>query len=297
MMKTGSSLAEQQRPFASLMKNGVLFAMLSSLVFSVMNALVKQVSVTIPSAEIAFFRGLIGTVIILFIMRSSQVAFSRTGIPMLLTRGVLGALYLIAYFYTISKIPLTDASILAHMSPIFVFILSVVLLKEKLSRRTLLILPVFIAGALLLVKPFNYSSYSVYALVGVLSAVLAAGAATSIRYLSKKHHTYEIVFYFLAVSTVVAVPFMWNGFVMPSLVDWMLLLAIGVVSLLGQLFLTKAFTHENPVVVEIVRYIGILYNAMWGFLFWAEIPDAFTIAGGVLIIVGCVLLSRQKKPA
>lgn len=295
MMKTGSSLAGQQRPFASLMKNGVLFAMLSSLVFSVMNALVKQVSVTIPSAEVAFFRGLIGTVIILFIMRSSRVPFSRTGIPMLLTRGVLGALYLIAYFYTISKIPLTDASILAHMSPIFVFILSVVLLKEKLSRRTLLILPVFIAGALLLVKPFEYSSYSIYALVGVLSAVLAAGAATSIRYLSQKHHTYEIVFYFLAVSTVVAVPFMWNGFVMPSLVDWMLLLAIGVVSLLGQLFLTKAFTHENPVVVEIVRYIGILYNAMWGFLFWAEIPDAFTITGGVLIIVGCVLLSRQKK--
>ncbi len=295
-MNTNLNLAtKKESVLSSVLKNGVIFAMLSSLVFSVMNALVKEVSATIPSSEIAFFRGLIGTVIILYIMRSSKVAFSRKGIPMLVLRGVLGALYLIAYFYTISKIPLTDASILAHMSPIFVFILSMVLLKEKLSRRTLVVLPLFVLGAVLLVKPFDYSSYSIYALVGVLSAVLAAGAATSIRYLSKKHHTYEIVFYFLAVSTVVAVPFMWNDFVMPTLRDSLFLLAVGAVSLLGQLFLTKAFTHENAVVVEIVRYIGIVYNAMWGFLFWSEIPDALTIAGGALIVAGCIALSRQKK--
>lgn len=297
-MTNGVSLASKKAStLSSLMKNGIMFAMLSSLVFSVMNALVKEVSLTIPSSEVAFFRGIIGTIIIFFIMRSSQVAFSRKGIPMLVLRGVLGALYLIAYFYTISKIPLTDASILAHMSPIFVFALSVLVLKEKMSRGTLIVLPLFILGGLLLVKPFDFSSYSIYALVGVLSAVLAAGAATSIRYLSKKHHTYEIVFYFLAVSTVVAIPFMWSDFVVPTLRDSLYLLAIGVVSLIGQLFLTKAFTHENPVVVEIVRYIGIVYNAMWGFLFWAEIPDALTIAGGALIIAGCILLSRQKKPA
>jgi drug/metabolite transporter (DMT)-like permease len=280
--------------FSSIMKNGVIFAMLSSLVFSVMNALVKEVSATIPSSEVAFFRGLIGTVMIFFLMKSSNVPFSRKGIPMLCLRGVLGALYLIAYFYTISKIPLTDASILAHMSPIFVFILSAVLLKERMSRAMVFILPLFIAGAILLVKPFQYSSYSIYALVGVLSAVLAAGAATSIRYLSKKHNTYEIVFYFLAIATVVAVPFMWNDFVVPSLRDSFYLFCIGVVSLLGQLFLTKAFTHENAVVVEIVRYIGIVYNAMWGLLFWAEMPDALTIAGGMLIVAGCIVLSRRK---
>lgn len=277
------------------MKNGVYLAILSSLIFSVMNALVKAVSMNIPAAEVMFFRSIIGTLIIYFMMRHSRVTFSKKGVPMLFVRGLLGALYLFAYFYTISKIPLVDASILAHLSIVFVIILSSVFLKEKISKKTVYILPLVILGAILLIKPFNFSSYSIYALVGILSALFAAGAATSIRYLSKLHHSYEIVFYFLATGTIISIPLMWNNFVMPTTLEFFYLGCIGVVSLLGQIFLTKAFTHENIVVVEVSRYIGIVFNAFWGFLFWAEVPDGYTVAGGILIITACILLSMKKK--
>lgn len=277
------------------MKNGVYLAILSSLIFSVMNALVKAVSMNIPAAEVMFFRSIIGTLIIYFMMRHSRVTFSKKGVPMLFVRGLLGALYLFAYFYTISKIPLVDASILAHLSIVFVIILSSVFLKEKISKKTVYILPLVILGAILLIKPFNFSSYSIYALVGILSALFAAGAATSIRYLSKMHHSYEIVFYFLATGTIISIPLMWNNFVMPTTLEFFYLACIGVVSLLGQIFLTKAFTHENIVVVEVSRYIGIVFNAFWGFLFWAEVPDGYTVAGGILIITACILLSMKKK--
>jgi drug/metabolite transporter (DMT)-like permease len=276
------------------MKNGVILAIVSSLVFSIMNALVKAVSLSIPTAEVVFFRSIIGTVIIFFMMRHANVAFSTEGIPMLALRGVLGALYLITYFYTIAAIPLTDASILAHLAPFFVMMPAAVFLKEKPSKTTLALLPVAFLGAMLLVKPFQFSSYSVHALVGVLSAGFAAGAATSIRYLSQRHHAYEIVFYFLATATVVSIPRMWNNVVIPSPLEFFYLVCIGVVSLIGQLFLTKAFTHENAVVVEVTRYIGIVFNAMWGFLFWAEVPDLLTVFGGVLIVASCIALSRSK---
>ncbi|OHR73388.1 hypothetical protein HMPREF3291_19520 [Bacillus sp. HMSC76G11] len=272
-----------------------MLAVLSSLVFSIMNALVKAVSLNIPASEIMFFRSLIGTILIFIMMKQSRVSFSKKGVPMLFIRGLLGALYLYAYFYTISKIPLADASILAHLSTIFVFFLSAVFLKEKVSRSTFYILPLVFLGAILLIKPFTFSAFSVYALVGVLSALFAAGAATSIRYLSKRHPSYEIVFYFLATGTVLSVPLMWNEFVVPSLLEGFYLVCIGVVSLLGQIFLTKAFTHENIVVVEMTRYIGIVFNALWGFLFWSEVPDALTISGGILIIASCVLLSVMNR--
>ncbi|MEI7024173.1 DMT family transporter [Paenibacillus sp. y28] len=277
------------------MRNGVLLALLSSFVFSVMNALVKEVSASIPAAEIAFFRGLIGTVVVLALMRGSGVEFSRSGIPMLTLRGVLGGMYMLAYFYTLSKIPLTDASILAQLSPIFVIMLSALFLREKLSRRTLMLIPVLFLGALLLIKPYHYSSYSVYAAVGLLSALFAAGASISIRYLSRTHPAYEIVFYFLASSTMVSIPFVWGRFVIPNAVEGLYLLVIGIVSLLGQLFLTKAFTHENAVVVQVVSYFGLLLNALFGFLFWEEVPDMITIAGGVFIVAGCIGLAKTKR--
>lgn len=252
------------------MNNGVILSILSSLLFSIMNALVKAVSLNVPPAEVMFFRSVIGTIIIYFMMRQSKVSFSTKEVPMLFVRGLLGALYLLAYFYTISKIPLADASILAHLSTIFVIILSALFLKETVSKRTFYILPLVFLGAILLVKPFNYSSYSIYALVGILSALFAAGAATSIRYLSRQHHSYEIVFYFVATGTIISIPLMWNSFVIPTPLESFYLACIGVVSLLGQIFLTKAFMHENIVVVEVTRYIGIVLNAMWGFFYFGR---------------------------
>ncbi len=279
-----------------LLKSGVLLAVLASFTFSVMNALVKEASATLPAAEIVFFRSAIGTLLIYLLMRQAGVALSRQGVPMLLVRGVMGALYLVCYFYAIAHIPLADASILAHMSPFFVILFSALFLGERIPRAVYWLLLVVVLGALMIVKPFSYSSYSVYAVVGLLSAVFAAGASVAIRQLSARHHTYEIVFYFLAVATLVAIPLMWNDFVVPAtLREWGLLLAIGVVSLLGQVFLTRAFSHESATIVAVTRYIGIVFNAGWGWLFWSEVPDALTIAGGVLIVVACIALSRTKK--
>ncbi|MEY9094259.1 drug/metabolite transporter (DMT)-like permease [Paenibacillus sp. RC84] len=281
------------------MKNGILLSLLSSLVFSVMNALVKGISSTIPAAEIAFFRGLVGTLLILILMRYSGVAFSRKGIPMLAVRGLSGGLYMLAFFYTLSNIPLTDASLLAQLAPIFVAMLSVLILKEKLSRRGAVVFPVILAGALLLMKLHEYSSYSVYALVGLLSAFFSAAASISIRYLSRTHPSYEIVFYFVATSMLVAVPFMWDSFVIPDARETVMLVIIGLVSLLGQLFLTKAFTHENAIIVQVVSYFGLFLNVLFGYLFWNEVPDLLTVAGGVLIVAGCMILcggNRQSSP-
>ncbi|RJE87021.1 DMT family transporter [Paenibacillus sp. 1011MAR3C5] len=276
------------------MKNGVLMALLSSFVFSVMNVLVKEASVTIPSAEIAFYRGLIGTILVVAIMRQQRIAFSRKGIPMLAFRGMMGGLYMLAFFYTLAKLPLTDASILAQMAPIFVIVLSALFLKEKISRKSIGLLLVVFLGAFVLLKPNAYSSYSVFAIVGLLSALFSAAASISIRYLSKKHSSYEIVFYFTVTSMLVAIPFMMNHYVSPNWREGMLLLLIGIVSLIGQLFLTKAFTHENAIVVQVVSYFGLMLNAMFGYLLWGETPDAVTVAGGLLIVAGCIGLSFSK---
>ena len=277
-----------------LLKNGVKLAILSSLIFSIMNAMVKAVSLDLPAAEIMFFRSGIGTAIVVVLMKKSGIAFSKKGIPILLVRGGFGALYLLCYFFTLSKIPLADASILAHLSTIFVVLFSVFFLKEKISKKTITIMLLTLIGVVLLIKPFDYSSFSIYASVGVLSAFFAAGASTSIRYLTKRHHSYEIIFYFLVTGLIISIPLMWDQFVIPSIKEFFFLMCIGVVSLIGQIFLTQAFIHANIVVVEVTRYIGIVFNAFWGFLFWFEIPDVYTLIGGIFIITSCILLSQKK---
>lgn len=276
------------------MKNGIVYALGSSIVFSVMNALVKAVSVDIPAAEIVFFRGLIGTLLLLWFMRRSGVGLSRRGVPMLLLRGAMGGLYLLAFFYTVSRLPLVDASILAQTSPLFVLLLSAFVLREPLSQRAKRSMPLILAGAMVVLNPFQFDSFTWTALVGLAGALFSAAASLSIRFLSRTHPAFEIVFYFTAASTLIPIPLMWGSFVMPDMRAALLLAAIGIVSLLGQLFLTKAFTHEHAVVVQMVSYSGLLISALLGLFIWGEWPDFLTVAGGALIIAGCIGLSGRR---
>nr|WP_279222250.1 DMT family transporter [Anaerophilus nitritogenes] len=275
--------------------NGIIYALLSSLTFSIMNALVKATASSISSNEIVFFRSIIGTILILILMKKDSVSFSKAGIPILMLRGCCGAFYMIAYFYTISNMPLLDAILLVNMSPIFVLLFSSIFLKEKLPPKMYGALPIVFIGAILTIKPFSYSTFSIVAIFGILSAVFSGAAGVCIRFLSEKHHTYEIIFYFMLTATLTSIPLMSNSFVVPNSLELFYLICIGVVSLLAQVFLTKAFTHENPVVVEIIRYIGIVYNAFWGFAFFNETPDLYAILGGILIVVGCILINKLKQ--
>ncbi|MNW45087.1 EamA-like transporter family protein [compost metagenome] len=232
---------------------------------------------------------------ILYFMKKDKVPFSKAGIPMLVLRGCCGALYMIFYFYTIANMPLVDAIILINTSLIFTTLLSRLFLKEKMPPKVYFIMPIVVAGAMFTIKPFGYSTYSIVALLGILAALFSAGAGICIRYLGQKHHTYEIIFYFMVTATLISIPLMWNEFVIPNAEEWFYLIGIGVISLMAQVFLTKAFTHENAVVVEIVRYIGIAFNALWGFAFWLEIPDVFSIMGMILIVGGCIAITKVRK--
>ncbi|GAB6169369.1 pseudopaline transport inner membrane protein CntI [Clostridium carnis] len=275
---------------------GVILAIISSFTFSVMNVLVKSVSSSIPSNEIAFFRGVIGSILILILMKSSNVKFSKEQKPLLLLRGMLGGLYMVTYFFAISTMKLGDAAILAHLSGLFVMIFSSFFLKEKLPKNAWIFIIIILIGASIIINPFKYSTYSFYAIFGLLSAVLSASASITIRKLakSKKHHNYEIVFYFLAASTIVSAVLMRNNFVMPTVKEFILLFILGVVSLLAQIFLTGAFENTNAIIVEVVRYIGIFFNTTWGFILFNESLNIYSIVGGILIIGASIILSKQK---
>jgi drug/metabolite transporter (DMT)-like permease len=273
---------------------GILYAMSSSFIFSIMNAFVKLASSSIPSNEIVFFRSIIGTIIIVCFILKEKIKLSKEGVIMLVLRGCCGAFYMIFYFYTIASIPLLDAIILINTSPLFSILLSRIFLKEKNPAAVYIIMPLVLTGVMFTIKPLGYSSFSIVALLGLLAALFSGAAGIFIRHLGQKYHIYEIIFYFMITSTLVSIPLMWSEFVIPVNLDWFYLISIGVISLFAQIFLTKAFTHENAVVVEVVRYIGIAFNAFWGFILWAEIPDPYALIGMTMIVGSCILMTKLK---
>jgi len=147
-----------------------------------------------------------------------------------------------------------------------------------------------------MVNPFSYESFSWYALVAILGAALAAAAYTTIRTISKRgqHSNFEIMAYFL-ITGMIAGLVTTDGFVMPQGQEWLIITAIGGITVVAQFFLTGAFVTTNAVVAQFLQYVGVFISSFYGFLFFGESLSIETVGAGIAMFVASVMLARLKE--
>lgn len=279
------------------MNRGLLYAIGSTILFSVMDVMVKQLSTIMDSSEIVFGRSAIGIIVLLIIMKSGGIKFSHKDFPALVFRGAVGGMSMYLLFLSISGMRLGDVAILQQLSAIFVLLLSALWLKQKLPGKTYPPLLVIIFGAALVLRPWEYSSFSGYAVFMIMSAFLSAVAYITISKLfeSGGHNSWEIVFYFLFCSMLIGGVGMTGHFTYPNVNESILLIGIGTVSLLAQALMTQSYGCANAVLVSFVFYLEVFFNVLWGYFLFNEAMYGLSIAGGVLVIGGSVYLTIMKN--
>lgn len=277
-------------------KKGLIYALLSALLFSTMNVFVKLLGTSIPAGEIAFARGLFGTVAVLIIMYMKGIHFSKEDRGLLVMRGLYGGFGMVCNFIALVHLKLSDATILFQMTGIFVFIFSALFLKESLPKGAGKWLTLIFAAVMIMVNPFTYESFSWYAFVAILGAALAAAAYTTIRTISKrgKHSNFEIMAYFM-ITSMFAGLVATDEFVMPQGSDWFIIVIIGGISVVAQFFLTGAFVTTNAVVAQFLQYVGVFISSFYGFLFFGESLALVTVIAGIVMFISSVMLSRLKE--
>lgn len=279
------------------MKQAFIFSMSSALCFSIMNVFVKLLGQGMPSAEINFFRGLIGTVAILVYMAFKHIKFSTEDRGLLVVRGLFGGMGTLFNFIALAHMKLADASILFQLSGIFVFIFSTFVLKERLPKGSAKWLIVILLAVIFMVNPWTYSSFSIYALFAIGGAAFSAAAYTTIRKISlnHEHSTYEIMAYFLITSTIVGAIFMIDNFVIPNVEQWGYIFIIGLISVIAQFFMTGAFIVTNAVVAQFMQYIAVFFHAFWGFVLFDENLSPIVLTSGIVLFIASVMLAKIKE--
>jgi len=132
-------------------------------------------------------------------------------------------------------------------------------------------------------------------LAGLASALLAGAAYTIVRHLRQREDAETIVFYFSLVSVLGMIPFIALDFAIPQDAQWLWLGGIGVSGALGQFGMTLAYRFAPAAEVAIYNYLTIIIAAVLGFTLWGEIPDAYSIAGGFLIVAAAWLTFRFDR--
>lgn len=265
---------------------------LAVLIFSFMAALAKFAAESVPAAEVVFFRSAINGLLILCIhyCRKQRGPLLGRNKKLLVLRGVLGAVALNFWFFALSKIPVADVMLLWLVAPVFVLPIAWLWLKERVSRRQLLMIPLILAGVVLVLKP-GFDMLNAGGLAALGCALFSAGSHVTIRRLADED-AHTVVLYFAFFATLSSAPLMIPGFVWPQgLVLWVLLL-IGVLSVAAQMLLTLAYHYDSAGRVVMVTYVGVVFAGVWDFVFFAHLPEWMTVAGAVLI-VGALLGLRR----
>jgi drug/metabolite transporter (DMT)-like permease len=150
-------------------------------------------------------------------------------------------------------------------------------------------------GVLLILKPGS-ALFSPAGLVGLCSGVLAATAMTNIRYISDTEPATRIVFYFALCATgISAVPMGW-AWQMPTGVAWLLMMCAGLFATLGQLTLTHAYSLAPAARIGSLIYSTVVFAGLIDWWIWNDVPDAYSVAGALLVAGASVLATRREKP-
>jgi len=274
---------------------GILMMIIATICFSLMAAMVKFLR-HLPVMEIIFFRNIPIMLIIPLILKNKKISFWGNNKLLLLLRCLLSGFAVIAYFYTITVMILTDGVTIKQLSPFFIIFLASIFLGEKIDFRKITIFTLAFLGALLVVKPgFRLDIYP--AVIALLGAISTAGSHVAIRSLRLTDHPLVIVNYFgYSIGLISFGTLLWQGnFIIPDALSLFILLLLGLAGLGGQVALTKAYQMAPTKLVSLYLYLQIIFGALLGVLFFKEIPDLFSIFGASLIIVSGYLNYKLNK--
>lgn len=278
---------------------GAAFIVLGELCFASMGVGIRVVSAELPNAMVVFGRNLIGLLLLAPWLLRKGVGDVKTAVPGLhLLRAVAGVAAMYCFFYAIARLPLGEAMLLKLTAPLFIPLIAIAWLHERVTGLLWIALGVGFAGVILILEPDpsrHWGGVSPVAVIGLLGGVLAAVAKVTVRRLSRSEPTGRIVFYFaLIAGAISALPLLWDWQTpTPGALLW--LLGIGILATLGQLALTRGLSLAPASRMGAFGYFSVVFGAGYGWLFWDE-PLTLTLGLGTLLIaVGGLLASRSRQ--
>lgn len=258
----------------------------STVAFVVMHAIVRHVSADMHPFEIAFFRQAFGIIALLpWFLRYGAAPLRTQRLPLHALRAAINVVAMFAFYYALATTPLAQVSALAFSSPIFATIMAMLFLGEVVRLRRWIAILVGFAGVFVAFFPDLRASGTVSpgSISVLLSSAAWAVALILIKMLSRTESSLTITAYMVILMVPMSLGpalFVWQW---PTIEQLGWLAAAGISGTIGQFLVTQALKEGDTNVVMPFDFLKLIWAATLGFLWFGEVPDAFTWMGGVMI--------------
>jgi len=281
-------------PTADRPLTGILYMLLTGMLFVAVIAIVKHLGNDLPAAQSAFLRYFLGLVFLIPMIRPILSArLSRRDIALFGLRGAAHALGVAFWFFAMTQIPIAEVTAMGYLTPIFLTIGAAIFLRERLQARRLLAIGVALFGAMVILRP-GFREVS----VGHL-AMLANALFFGTSYLIAKHMTGRtspvVIVGMLSITVTIGLaPLAAAVWVTPTLVQlgWIFLIACFATA--GHYTMTLAFAAAPIAVTQPVTFLQLVWSVALGALYFGEPVDGWVVFGGLIILASVTFIALRE---
>jgi len=277
--------------------SGLGLMLLSALIFSFADILIKHLSSFFSSIQIAFARFLFGGLILWPILSSKGISLRGNQTWILILRGLFGTLSFFCLLKSIATISLSNAIVLLFTFPLFAFFFSFLFFRTGVEIGEIFLVGIGLLGIYIFVNP-DFHSFNIGYIYGLLSGVLGGMAMVFIYKARQTNGPLIIYFYFCLIGGIISFPFWVRGFKIPEVHRGILLVVVALLLLIGQLLMNHGFKYCKASEGSLILMSEIVFAGVAGVLLFKDPITYHFIVGGFLIIgsgVGLNLISRISK--
>lgn len=273
---------------------GSLYALVAFFCMAVFGILTKtalQHSSVIWVSLIAYAAGTV--VLFPFIAHRGLTFLKSEHYAYLLGRAIFGAAASFLYTIAIHYIPIVNGTLLFNTAPLFIPILTVLFLKNRLGKGIWLAVVVGFVGVIVIIKPTLAIFTQTGNLIGLFSGISLAIAYLLMKLLTATDPGIRIIFYYLGIGMLIQIPLLLFVHTLPSQETCIYALLSGVMLVLAQLALVKAYQYAEASQIGIYQYTSVAFVGLLDWLLWNAVPTGRDLIGVVLVTLAGVIIIRS----
>ena len=272
---------------------------LSATSFCFMTVFVKLAGISMSTIQIVFIRGVFTLVATgIFIYREKIYPFGNHK-RLLVARGITGTLALFLVYESLKRFPLSEATVIQYLFPIFTALVAALIISEPLNKNIIGAIMVGLFGVYTILGfPFlmtesNINLYNVG--IAITGSFLTGVAYVLVRQATKvNEHPLVVMFYFPLFTVPICLPLLLSNWVHPSMKEWGFLLLIGVCTQLGQFFLTHGYKELPAAKAAPMSYVQVPFAMIMGLIFFGEAISLMFIVGSLLVFLSIIIVISKS---
>ncbi len=274
---------------------GILYMVATIFLLSASDAAAKWLVPHYPAIQIVCVRALLGVgpALVVVLWEQGRRGLATSHLFAHAVRSVLMLVSWLLFIIALRSISLANAYTLVFGAPLFMTLFARIFLGERVSHsRWVAVIGGFL-GVLIVLSPASLG-FSAAAFVALLAAVVWAVTSLVARRLSQDEPSTRILFYYMAVSAIVTLPFAAASWTPIAPAHVPIFLVTGIIGVAAHWLLAQAFRYGEVSLIAPFEYTGLVWAMVLGYWLWGDVPSGGVLGGGALIIASGIYMVRRE---